>query len=123
MINTFSYFKQMDDVIDDIISLESTYNEDILGLMDPGLQISNTVYTFNKHHKLQTKATYFTVDFSVFLYRTELCLTKRVCVLQLPISGSLLDMYGNPTLPPPGLAISNSCPSSLPNIKREFSGN
>ncbi|XP_067100219.1 melanocyte inducing transcription factor a isoform X8 [Osmerus mordax] len=80
-INTFSYFKQMDDVIDDIISLESTYNEDILGLMDPGLQISNT----------------------------------------LPVSGSLLDMYGNPTLPPPGLAISNSCPSSLPNIKREFS--
>nr|8E1D_B Chain B, Microphthalmia-associated transcription factor [Homo sapiens] len=26
---------QMDDVIDDIISLESSYNEEILGLMDP----------------------------------------------------------------------------------------
>ncbi|KAM3878233.1 melanocyte inducing transcription factor a isoform 2-T2 [Diretmus argenteus] len=73
--------KEMDDVIDDIISLESTYNEDILGLMDPGLQITNT----------------------------------------LPVSGNLLDMYGNQGLPPPGLAISNSCPSSLPNIKREYS--
>lgn len=33
----------MDDVIDDIISLESSYNDDILGLMDPGLQMANTV--------------------------------------------------------------------------------
>ncbi|KAM6927545.1 melanocyte inducing transcription factor a isoform 1-T1 [Xenentodon cancila] len=33
--------KEMDDVIDDIISLESSYNEDVLGLMDPGLQINN----------------------------------------------------------------------------------
>ncbi|XP_029907641.1 melanocyte inducing transcription factor a isoform X1 [Myripristis murdjan] len=72
--------KEMDDVIDDIISLESSYNEDILGLMDPGLQIPNT----------------------------------------LPVSGNLLDMYGNQGLPPPGLAISNSCPSNLPNIKREY---
>ncbi|XP_071385410.1 melanocyte inducing transcription factor a isoform X2 [Centroberyx affinis] len=71
---------RMDDVIDDIISLESSYNEDILGLMDPGLQITNT----------------------------------------LPVSGNLLDMYGSQGLPPPGLAISNSCPSSLSNIKREY---
>lgn len=34
---------QMDDVIDDIISLESSYSDDMLGLMDPGLQIANTV--------------------------------------------------------------------------------
>ncbi|XP_070694497.1 melanocyte inducing transcription factor a isoform X1 [Pempheris klunzingeri] len=68
---------QMDDVIDDIISLESSYSEDVLGLMDPGLQINN----------------------------------------QLPVSGNLLDMYGNQGLPLPGLAISNSCP---PNIKREY---
>ncbi|CAI5688874.1 unnamed protein product [Oreochromis niloticus] len=32
---------QMDDVIDDIISLESSYNEDVLGLMDPGIQMNN----------------------------------------------------------------------------------
>uniref|UniRef100_A0A8C6L5A1 Melanocyte inducing transcription factor a n=1 Tax=Nothobranchius furzeri TaxID=105023 RepID=A0A8C6L5A1_NOTFU len=35
--------KEMDDVIDDIISLESSYNEDVLGLMDPALQINNTL--------------------------------------------------------------------------------
>ncbi|XP_044029126.1 melanocyte inducing transcription factor a isoform X5 [Siniperca chuatsi] len=69
--------KEMDDVIDDIISLESSYNEDVLGLMDAGLQINNP----------------------------------------LPVSGSLLDVYGNQGLPLPGLAISNSCPS---NIKREY---
>ncbi|XP_068605193.1 melanocyte inducing transcription factor b isoform X2 [Brachionichthys hirsutus] len=35
--------KEMDDVIDDIISLESSYSDDILGLMDPGLQMGNTM--------------------------------------------------------------------------------
>ncbi|XP_054472283.1 melanocyte inducing transcription factor a isoform X2 [Anoplopoma fimbria] len=69
--------KEMDDVIDDIISLETSYNEDVLGLMDPGLQMNN----------------------------------------QLPVSGNLLDVYGNQGLPLSGLAISNSCPS---NIKREY---
>lgn len=34
---------QMDDVIDDIISLESSYNDDVLGFMDPGLQLNNSV--------------------------------------------------------------------------------
>lgn len=37
------YVVQMDDVIDDIISLESSYSEDVLGLMDPGLHINNSV--------------------------------------------------------------------------------
>ncbi len=37
---------QMDDVLDDIISLESSYNDDIMGLsLDPGFQMANTVYT------------------------------------------------------------------------------
>ncbi|XP_058844622.1 microphthalmia-associated transcription factor isoform X17 [Acipenser ruthenus] len=36
-------YLQMDDVIDDIIGLESSYNDDILGLMDPGLQMANTL--------------------------------------------------------------------------------
>ncbi|XP_070594308.1 microphthalmia-associated transcription factor isoform X11 [Erythrolamprus reginae] len=71
---------QMDDVIDDIISLESSYNEEIFGLMDPALQIANT----------------------------------------LPVSGNIVDLYGNQGLPPPGLNISNSCPANLPNIKREL---
>lgn len=34
---------QMDDVIDDIIGLESSYSEDVLGLMDQGMQMSSTV--------------------------------------------------------------------------------
>ncbi|XP_067159577.1 microphthalmia-associated transcription factor isoform X9 [Apteryx mantelli] len=72
--------QQMDDVIDDIISLESSYNEEILGLMDPALQMANT----------------------------------------LPVSGNLIDLYGNQSMPPPGLNISNSCPANLPNIKREL---
>ncbi|XP_060095514.1 microphthalmia-associated transcription factor isoform X4 [Heteronotia binoei] len=71
---------QMDDVIDDIISLESSYNEEIFGLMDPALQMANT----------------------------------------LPVSGNLVDLYGNQGMPPPGLNISNSCPANLPNIKREL---
>lgn len=41
----------MDDVIDDIISLESSYNEEILSLMDPALQMANTVLmTFFKEN-------------------------------------------------------------------------
>ncbi|XP_057219076.1 melanocyte inducing transcription factor b isoform X4 [Triplophysa rosa] len=36
--------KEMDDVIDDIISLESSYNDDIMGLsLDPALQMANTI--------------------------------------------------------------------------------
>jgi len=35
------------------------------------------------------------------------------------VSGNLLDVYGDQGLPLPGLAISNSCPSS---IKREYRG-
>lgn len=38
----------MDDVIDDIISLESSYSDDMLGLMDPGLQMANTVCSINR---------------------------------------------------------------------------
>ncbi|XP_075143624.1 microphthalmia-associated transcription factor isoform X8 [Leptodactylus fuscus] len=71
--------KEMDDVIDDIISLESSYNEEIL-MMDPTMQMANT----------------------------------------LPVSASLIDIYGNQGMPAPGLNISNSCPANLPNIKREL---
>ncbi|XP_062852782.1 melanocyte inducing transcription factor a isoform X2 [Trichomycterus rosablanca] len=73
--------KEMDDVIEDIISLETSYNDDILGLMDTGLQMPNTI----------------------------------------PVSANLLDIYSNHTLPPTGVSIGNSCPSNLPNVKREFS--
>lgn len=36
---------QMDEVIDDIISMESSYNEDVLGLMDQGIQLNSAVIT------------------------------------------------------------------------------
>ncbi|KAE8612522.1 hypothetical protein XENTR_v10012885 [Xenopus tropicalis] len=81
--------KEMDDVIDDIISLESSYNEDIL-LMDPSMQMANTIN--------QTGS---------FL-------------AELPVSGNMIDIYGNQGMPPPGLNVSNSCPANLPHIKREF---
>ncbi|NXE18106.1 MITF factor, partial [Ardeotis kori] len=41
-------------------------------------------------------------------------------LFQLPVSGNLIDLYGNQSMPPPGLNISNSCPANLPNIKREL---
>ncbi|KFQ58207.1 Microphthalmia-associated transcription factor, partial [Pelecanus crispus] len=43
-----------------------------------------------------------------------------VYLFQLPVSGNLIDLYGNQSMPPPGLNISNSCPANLPNIKREL---
>ncbi|XP_030064402.1 microphthalmia-associated transcription factor isoform X2 [Microcaecilia unicolor] len=43
MLKKTSTVAKMDDVIDDIISLESSYNEEILGLMDPALQMANTL--------------------------------------------------------------------------------
>ncbi|XP_067302936.1 melanocyte inducing transcription factor b isoform X3 [Pseudorasbora parva] len=40
--------KEMDDVIDDIISLESSYNDDIMGLsLDPGLQMATIPVSAN----------------------------------------------------------------------------
>jgi len=44
----FLFALQMDDVIDDIISLETSYNEDVLGLMDPGLHMNNEVHCKDK---------------------------------------------------------------------------
>ncbi|XP_065135880.2 melanocyte inducing transcription factor a isoform X1 [Paramisgurnus dabryanus] len=78
---TLNCEKEMDDVIEDIISLESSYNDDILGFMDAGLQMTNTI----------------------------------------PVSANILDMYNNHPLPPAGVAISNTCPSNLPAVKRELS--
>ncbi|XP_016332187.1 microphthalmia-associated transcription factor-like [Sinocyclocheilus anshuiensis] len=40
---TLNCEKEMDDVIEDIISLESSYNDDILGFMDAGLQMTNMI--------------------------------------------------------------------------------
>ncbi|XP_009304311.1 transcription factor E3b isoform X3 [Danio rerio] len=42
-LNLGSNKEEMDDVIDDIISLESSFNDDILSLIDSGLQLPNTL--------------------------------------------------------------------------------
>lgn len=42
--------------------------------------------------------------------------------MQLPVSGSRLDVYSNPGMMEPATTVSNSCPADLPNIKREMSG-
>jgi len=52
----------MDDVIDDIISLESSYNDDIMGLsLDPGLQMANTV---------QKYVTFFSITLLIRIFST-----------------------------------------------------
>ncbi|XP_058647824.1 transcription factor E3b isoform X1 [Onychostoma macrolepis] len=42
-LNLGSNKEEMDDVIDDIISLESSFNDDIMSLIDSGLQLPNTL--------------------------------------------------------------------------------
>ncbi|XP_069797969.1 transcription factor EB isoform X3 [Narcine bancroftii] len=45
---------QMDEVIDDIISLESSYNDDVLGYRDPVVQMPNTLPLSNSHTNVYT---------------------------------------------------------------------
>ncbi|XP_049623206.1 transcription factor E3 isoform X2 [Suncus etruscus] len=40
---------------------------------------------------------------------------------ELPVSGSLLDVYSGQAVSTPAITVSNSCPAELPNIKREIS--
>ncbi|XP_072308041.1 transcription factor E3b [Eucyclogobius newberryi] len=78
LLNISSHKEEIDDVIDDIISLESSFNDDIITLIDSGLQLPCT------------------------------------------LPGNLLDVYHSPGMTAPTLAVSNSCPADLPNIKREI---
>lgn len=109
---------QMDDVIDDIISLESSYSDDILGLMDPGLQMANTVRLFTSLSPLHTTAS----TKNIYLYESISLFIVFAVSPQIPVQANLLDMYGNQGMPQQGLPISNSCPANLPNVKREYSG-
>ncbi|XP_076124189.1 transcription factor E3b [Alosa pseudoharengus] len=43
LLNLGSTKEEIDDVIDDIISLESSFNDDIMSLIDSGLQLPNTL--------------------------------------------------------------------------------
>ncbi|XP_071314776.1 transcription factor E3a [Trachinotus anak] len=67
-------------VIDEIISLESSLNDEFLTLIDSGLQLANT----------------------------------------LPVSGTMLDVYGGGTATPT-ITVSNSCPAELHTVKKELS--
>ncbi|XP_064415370.1 microphthalmia-associated transcription factor isoform X2 [Latimeria chalumnae] len=79
MLNIGSNSEKEIDVIDEIISLESSFNDDMLGLLDAGLLPST-----------------------------------------LPVSANLLDVYTNQGVSAPAIAVSNSCPADLTNIKREL---
>uniref|UniRef100_H3AEP1 Transcription factor binding to IGHM enhancer 3b n=1 Tax=Latimeria chalumnae TaxID=7897 RepID=H3AEP1_LATCH len=81
MLNIGSNSEKEIDVIDEIISLESSFNDDMLGLLDAGLLPST-----------------------------------------LPVSANLLDVYTNQGVSAPAIAVSNSCPADLTNIKRELTG-
>ncbi|NXU64100.1 MITF factor, partial [Horornis vulcanius] len=59
-------------------------------------------------------------DYLAYPDSTNLIILFLVYLFQLPVSGNLIDLYGNQSMPPPGLNISNSCPANLPNIKREL---
>lgn len=44
-----------------------------------------------------------------------------IALFQLPVSGTMLDMYGGGTATPT-VTVSNSCPAELHTVKRELSG-
>ncbi|XP_062397359.1 transcription factor E3a isoform X3 [Sardina pilchardus] len=73
--------EEIEDVIEDIISLESSLNDDsFITLIDSNLQLANT----------------------------------------LPVSGNLLDVYSSAGMAAQTIAVSNSCPANLHNVKREI---
>ncbi|XP_045065514.1 transcription factor E3-like isoform X2 [Coregonus clupeaformis] len=72
--------EEMEDVIDDIISLESSLNDEFFTLIDSGLHLANT----------------------------------------LPVSGNMLDVYSSGGMVAPTIAVSNSCPADLHNVKTEL---
>ncbi|XP_010880227.1 transcription factor E3b isoform X1 [Esox lucius] len=78
LLNLGSKNEEIDDVIDDIISLESSFNDDFMTFIDSGLQLPST------------------------------------------LPGNLLDVYNTHGMAAPTLAVSNSCPADLTNIKREY---
>ncbi|XP_051890430.1 transcription factor EB isoform X2 [Pristis pectinata] len=53
-VQTIKQVLQMDEVIDDIISLESSYNDDVLGYRDPIVQMPNTLPLSSSHMDVYT---------------------------------------------------------------------
>ncbi|KAJ8017297.1 hypothetical protein DPEC_G00016380 [Dallia pectoralis] len=47
---------------------------------------------------------------------------KRNKMIELPVSGNLLDVYNTVGMTAPTITVSNSCPADLPNVKTELTG-
>ncbi|XP_035378280.1 melanocyte inducing transcription factor b isoform X2 [Electrophorus electricus] len=98
--------KEMDDVIDDIISLESSYSEDMLGLsIEPGLQMANTI----------------PVSANLMDVYSNHGMGPHSNHGMGPHSNHGMGPHSNHGMGPHSLTISSSCPANMPNIKREFS--
>ncbi|XP_010899275.1 transcription factor E3a isoform X3 [Esox lucius] len=87
--------EEMEDVIDDIMSLQSSLNDDFFTLIDSGLQLPST----EQQHD-----------------------NKRNKMIELPVSGNLLDVYHTAGVTAPNITVSNSCPADVPNVKTELTG-
>ncbi|XP_039653177.1 transcription factor EB isoform X3 [Perca fluviatilis] len=111
-----SHETEMDDVIDDIISMQSNYDE---AYIDP-IQMPNTesiqFYATSKVQELGDHST--GVSSGAGEGRGEKQAIKRD---KLPLSSSHLDVYTGPGMKGPAIAMtSNSCPANL-TVKRELS--
>uniref|UniRef100_A0A8C0AGB2 Transcription factor binding to IGHM enhancer 3 n=1 Tax=Bos mutus grunniens TaxID=30521 RepID=A0A8C0AGB2_BOSMU len=123
--------KEIDDVIDEIISLESSYNDEMLSYLpggNTGLQLPSTVQpetfiktdVFRGYRKCSIDGV---LHARIRLLRSGLQRPRTSMQMQiwLPVSGNLLDVYNNQGVATPAITVSNSCPAELPNIKREIS--
>ncbi|KAK2850939.1 hypothetical protein Q5P01_007215 [Channa striata] len=118
-------------VIDDIISLESSLNDDFLKLMDSGLQLANTalrVETVIVRQKEEQKLPSLILRLCLCEIRNMRILVllpdheKRRIKSELPVSGTMLDLYSTSGgMATPTVTVSNSCPADLHAVKRELS--
>ncbi|XP_045913066.1 transcription factor E3a isoform X1 [Micropterus dolomieu] len=95
-------------VIDDIISLESSLNDELVTLIDSGLQFANT--------PVRDAGTCRGLDKLKVVYEQQR-------ESELPVSGNMLDVYGGSGgMATPTINVSNSCPADLHAVKTELSG-
>ncbi|KAG9339710.1 hypothetical protein JZ751_023357 [Albula glossodonta] len=129
--------QQMDEVIDDIISLQSSY-DDVTGYIDPVVQMPNTVgvgvgVTGGKQAESPNMMTSEVVGENCTRSdcpRSMKGMGKKYAIVEvidgeqfqlLPLSSSHLDVYTAPGMSGPTIAMtSNSCPANLA-VKKELS--
>ncbi|KAA8593479.1 hypothetical protein FQN60_009595 [Etheostoma spectabile] len=107
LLNIGSNKEEIDDVIDDIISLESSFNDDIITLIDSGLQLPSTKEPKNFAERK-------------FKMRIMVMLLEEKKKKHSKLPGNLLDIYHSPGMAAPTFTVSNSCPADLPKVKREI---